>query len=892
MVDNKTKLVIWNARSIRKKALEFYYFMWLKDIHIALISETHLRDSDSIYNSNYKVYRLDRGGNRRGGGVALVIKKGVAHEPLSFLQTKVIEAIAIEIYVNGRRVVIVSAYFPGSNDADVLASFRSDLRILGGLGANVIVGADWNARHSFWGCQRSNAAGEILFQETMSGGFTIDAPNTPTHFPSSGATPSIIDAVLSKGSFEPVDVHTEDYLASDHLPVVFELSDSAASCVVTERSIPDLSRANWSRFGNYISQKLNSSPSNPLLTTSQIDDAVNLLETVIKEADTHAIPRKTVRPNRTTLSPEIVCLIGRRRAANRRWKRTHDQQDRQTARSLTLQVESALDHLVNSRFSQSVSKIDREPGPFRKKFWRLVKNLRNRSNTIPPLRTQQGTLVTATEKCEAFASHFEEVSNAGASGLRNTRLEREVKRSVETIDNLQLTEIPEITMTALKTSIACLKPGKAPGIDGVTNRHLKHLPDTALQFTLSLFNACLKLGYFPTRWKESVITCICKPGKPRDQLASYRFLSLLPCPGKLLEYSVLDFTNAFLDDNNIIIPQQYGFRKGKGCTHQLYRIVKLIKRGLYRRLITGMLSLDLTCAFDCVWHEALLHKMLSLNFPIFLLKIIRSFLFNRTFSVAVNGVRSSPRRVKAGVPQGAVTSPTFFNVFFHDIPLPPNGEVAQLADDTAFLASSSRVSTVTRRLQNASTKFTKYFKRWRVRVNSTKSKAVLFTRKTATRHRPLSRVKVGDEEIEWSDDLVYLGMNLDKRATHKKHVMSQILATNKTIKSLYSIIGRNSRLSVKHKLLLFKTVFRPRFMYAAPVWRNTALTHRKQLQILQNKILKIMLNKPRRFPTALLHSITGIETVQQYIDKTWLKFEQNCNYNSNPDIVSLIADPY
>lgn len=369
-------------------------------------------------------------------------------------------------------------------------------------------------------------------------------------------------------------------------------------------------------------------------------------------------------------------------------------------------------------------------------------------------------------------------------------------------------------------------------------------------------------------------------------------ISLLPCPGKLFEYSLLDFINVHLDDNNIIIPQQYGFRRGKSCTHQLYRVVKLIKFGLARRMITGMLSLDLSSAFDCVWHGGLLHKMVSLNFPTFLLKITRSFLSGRFFSVAINGTRSVPRRVKAGVPQGAVTSPTFFNIFFHDIPLPPDGEIAQLADDTAYLTSSSRVSTVTRRLQNSSSKFTRYFKRWKVRVNSTKSKAVLFTRKTAIRHRPSTRVRVGDDEIEWENDLVYLGMNLDKRATHKKHVLSKIMAANKTIKSLYSIIGRNSRLSIEHKLLLFKTVFRPGFMYAAPVWRNTAKCHRKQLQILQNKILKIMLNKPRRFPTDLLHSITGIETVQQHIDKLWLKFEQNCNYNCNPDIVALIADPY
>lgn len=304
-----------------------------------------------------------------------------------------------------------------------------------------------------------------------------------------------------------------------------------------------------------------------------------------------------------------------------------------------------------------------------------------------------------------------------------------------------------------------------------------------------------------------------------------------------------------------------------------------------------MLSLDLTSAFDCVWHEGLLYKMIGLNFPPFILKIVRSFLSGRRFSVSIGGTRSAPRTVAAGVPQGAVLSPTLFNVYLHDVPLPPDGDVAQLADDTAFLASSHRTSAVIRRLQKTSNQFTRYFKRWKVRVNGFKSQATLFTRKTATRHAPRSKVTVDGVEVDWGDDLVYLGMILDKRLTFGSHILSKAVKTDKTVKSLYSIIGRGSRLSVQNKILLFKTVFHPGFMYAAPVWHRCALTHRRQLQILQNKILKLMLNKPRRFSTSLLHSLANVVTVQGHLDKLWLKFEQNCNYNANADIVSLIANP-
>ena len=72
---------------------------------------------------------------------------------------------------------------------------------------------------------------------------------------------------------------------------------------------------------------------------------------------------------------------------------------------------------------------------------------------------------------------------------------------------------------------------------------------------------------------------------------------------------------------------------------------------MFRRMSTGMLCLDLKAAFDSLWHEGLLHNMLEMIFPPFLLRLVRSFLTNRKFFVKINGVRSTGRPVLAGVPK-------------------------------------------------------------------------------------------------------------------------------------------------------------------------------------------------------------------------------------------------
>jgi hypothetical protein len=75
-------------------------------------------------------------------------------------------------------------------------------------------------------------------------------------------------------------------------------------------------------------------------------------------------------------------------------------------------------------------------------------------------------------------------------------------------------------------------------------------------------------------------------------------------------------------------------------------------------------------AFDSVWRDALLHKLILRGCNIFLVRIIYSFLNHRTFQVIVGKSKSSICKILYGVPQGAVLSSTFYNFFTSDVPRP------------------------------------------------------------------------------------------------------------------------------------------------------------------------------------------------------------------------------
>ncbi len=78
---------------------------------------------------------------------------------------------------------------------------------------------------------------------------------------------------------------------------------------------------------------------------------------------------------------------------------------------------------------------------------------------------------------------------------------------------------------------------------------------------------------------------------------------------------------------------------------------------------------DIASAFDKVWHDGLVFKLLELNFPNHLIRWIKDFLDNRLLAVSIGLFISEKLMIQAGVPQGAVLSPSLFSIFNNDIPV-------------------------------------------------------------------------------------------------------------------------------------------------------------------------------------------------------------------------------
>lgn len=869
------KILFWNANSIHDKLDELYHLMTIKHIHIACISETFLKPHHKLTShDNFVIHRNDRI-EGRGGGVAIIIKKEISHKILPHTKTSLIENISVEISDDKNKSFIVSSiYLPGGTSHNLIKQhYARDLRKLTNYRKPYYLCGDLNSRHRYWNCFNSNQAGNILYDEHSKNNFLIKHSNDFTYFPSSArGNPSTLDLLITNGLHDVSDLNCIP-LSSDHLGVVFKVLIGEKFKSTQIKATYNFNLADWNCYRKTIhhhSLSLLSSADN-ITTTNDIDELINNFTNLIKIAREKSIPTTTKSKQTTGLPEKILDIIKMKNTLRKQWQTTRDPFIKSLINHYEKTIKSLIRDIKNEEYHYKLSKIP----PSHLAVWQAAKLIKN-DNHLPPLICDNETLTTPKQKAEAlgelfYKNHCNPFSND--SPAFTTYIDNIVKLPL-TVDfsTINFADDDEII-----SHIRNLKNKKSPGLDDVQNSLIKCLPSRGIKVICLIINSCLKLSYFPQIWKTAKIVPIHKHGKPKNDVNSYRPISLLCVLSKLLEKVLLSRINHHLQDNNILPDEQHGFRQNHSTTKQLHKMIHLTRENLSVKKSTGMLMLDIEKAFDRVWHNGLIFKFTSLLFPSYLINMVKQFLSERKFYVNVSDQISSVFNIPFGVPQGAVLSPTLYNIYTYDLPKSDSTNMYLFADDISFHSTHRNIIPIQNALTSHAKQIQAYTRKWKIKINGDKTQAI-FVSNRRKKQIPKKEINVFNSRVKWSNEVKYLGFIIDKRLTVSYHVDYLIRKVNAAVNLLYPLLNSKSCLCIENKLLIYKTAIRPIFCYASPAFIELiANKHKKKLQILQNKVLKLIFGVERRTSTIEIHEKAKVPMVEEFNFKLLNNFKLKHN---------------
>ena len=272
----------------------------------------------------------------------------------------------------------------------------------------------------------------------------------------------------------------------------------------------------------------------------------------------------------------------------------------------------------------------------------------------------------------------------------------------------------------------------------------------------------------------------------------------------------------------LLNPNQSGFRPGDSTVNQLISITHTIFKAFDCNppLDVRSVYLDISKAFDRVWHDGLIYKLKRCGVSGGLLSLIQSFLKDRKQRTVLNGQNSDWGDISAGVPQGSILGPLFFLVYINDLAADVKCNVKLFADDTSLFTvvedSNSAASDMNHDLELIS----QWAYDWKMSFNPDPRKQaveLIFSTKRVEMNHP--EICFNNIPVMKVDEHKHLGIILDSKLSFSAHIKAAISKTRKGV----GLLKYLSKYLPRHTLNeLFKLYVRPHLEYGDVIYHIPA----------------------------------------------------------------------
>ena len=440
---------------------------------------------------------------------------------------------------------------------------------------------------------------------------------------------------------------------------------------------------------------------------------------------------------------------------------------------------------------------------------------------------------------------------------------------------------PDIVENVVKK----LKNSKSAGLDTIDTSVIKLALPYILPALTHIVNLSIANCQFPKQWKRAKIIPLYKKDDPLDA-RNYRPVAILPVLSKVVEKVVFLQISQYMESNGLMHPNHHGFRTAHSTATCLIQMYDRWVDALDNKMFTGVCFLDLSAAFDIVDHSLLVEKLRLYGFDERSVGWISSYLTGREQSVYIEGKQSEFLSVTSGVPQGSILGPLLYTIFTNELPELMHGHNANsgyynmhcefcgslccYADDSSFSYASSDLEVISRTLTAKYNEISDFMCSNKLKLNDEKTHLMLLASDKAWRsklsHDSLALTTENGITINTGRTENLLGGIVSQNLKWTEHIL---LHKNSLIKQLgfrVTVLRKICHIaSFKTRKMVADGLFLSKLMYLMPLWGGCEDSLLKALQVVQNKVARLVTRRGIYTPVKVLLEECGWLSVAQLV---------------------------
>lgn len=752
-----------------------------------------------------------------------------------------------------KEIYLISAYWSG-NAVEIPKELKEAVEFCQRKNIEFICGIDSNAHSSWWGSPRTDQRGEkledFLLEHNL---FLLNQGQTNTFKTPVGQ--SKIDITFCSAfihrNIKNWKVWT-NFSGSDHRIINMKFEPDSE----TRKWTRNLKTCNWSIFGCSLQNDWCEEPVS--WSSKEIEKEVKHFYSRVEKAlrDSCTSVRVSSNIKMKWWTAELEESRKRVRAAWHAACKTPSNENKEKCRELRQEHKRL---------------IAREKRKHWKKFSSDVKSSKETSSLYKIIQRGQN------QRNLGMVRKPNGMMTASVSEMANTLLDQHFPGSTtdipESIAPTKVVVAPSfdwINPKRFRKAVEGFKNDKAAGPDEIKPIILKNLPENVIIRLCNIFAACIAVGYTPEAWRHSKTIFIGKEGRASyTDPKAFRPISLMSFVFKTLERLVLWHSEESALKHFPLHRNQHAFRRGHSAEVSLSKMVSFIEETYERKELAVVVFLDIEGAYDNTSTKAVIAGMVKHGFPIEIINWYEFYLKNRTCEMDAGGAKYK-RHLKTGVPQGGVLSVVAFNLAMDDFLVEcdlDGTDVIGFADDGCIMVRGSDLRTILTRIQHTLDRVSSWAERVGLKFSSSKSCAVIFTRKRKTLiDNPV--LKLNNQEIPFKTSVRYLGVILDKSLTFREHVETKLKAAKFKTHLVRNAIGKFWGPCPAQMRWIYTSIIRPSITYGCLVW-GRATKHKYFLQKaekLQRSALMPMAPVRTHSPTIAMEVIAFVPPLDLFIE--------------------------